>query len=561
MKHKLFYNAVIGGGLLFSTVQAFPQSSNVYDALSRVEMLTGSNQISQVVEELIPELRVIYLSTTNNAEKLKILNYLATNVITRNSNDDEYKYLLLDYATKEYGFLQDSNKTRVWASDVLGRFLRGDSADLYKALALKKLMELQFLGGDQTAAKGAFDRLSRLVRSSQDQRFTRRRSFILSEALEEFGEAVDDPDAGPTWLQEKMLHMLQDPRNSSEDKFGFTIGLGIAYYSEGTQEKIQAAKNLFNQAMQSTTDSEQKLECLHQISYCCFLLADYQGAIAAVEKMVPLASSLSGVSGMSAGQIVGEAVSSVQSAFRREQKWNRLIAIRKLALDLAGDRIPPDQRYDYTAENGNDAKLAGDTNDAVAWYNAAFDLYPNSGRDKSDIVNLEIERGNVYALTNHLERVRIFEAIWAKYGSNEWSTTYNLGVNLAYEYYAAKDPKGKEFFSALLRRMDLHRTEIDSSHVVLFKTVEESCLTKLALWYMEDGDTNKMAGIAKRYLVYYPLGPNAVMAKNMLASAAILPRAVHGTAARKAVLVALTLITIVPLAALCFRRNSRSSAS
>ena len=564
MKYRLFVNILVAWSILFFAAKTLAQSSDDSDSVQQVRMLTGSNQLSHVQEKLIPQLTVIYSATTNTSEKLQILNCIAENSIIQNGISDGDRYLLLKYATGEYASLESSNKTSVWATDILGRFVKRERSDIYKAYALTNLIVLQVLGRDQRAAKNTLEDLLRLTRSSQDPQIAKQRATILIVAFEKFSEGIDNPEDQAAWL-ERLQHSMQDTNNSAEERWIFTMALGDAYSDDGTEDKVKAGKALFLQAMQETTNSEQKLECLNMISYFRFQLADYPGAVADVEQMIPMVSSLPSETKASGAQILGKAVSSVQNAFRKEQKWNRLIEIRKMVLDLAGSHLPPDEQYNYTAENGNDAKMVGDTKSAVAWYNTAFELFPNSGYDRSDIVNLEIERSNVYALTSHLERIEKFEAIWAKYGTNEWVTTYNLGVNLAYEYAAVKDKNGKQFFSDLLDRMDSHRPQDGSPQAPLYGVIEESCLIKLALWYMEDHENDKMIATSRKYLAKYPNGNNATAARQMIASASatggVVPPSVESKARRAIILVVLALLTVVPLIVIMTRKMAYSNKS
>jgi hypothetical protein len=143
----------------------------------------------------------------------------------------------------------------------------------------------------------------------------------------------------------------------------------------------------------------------------------------------------------------------------------------------------------------------------------------------------------------------MLEAVWAKYGTNEWSLTYNLGANLANEYFAVKDSRGKQLLSDLLVRMDAFQPKAGSSDAKLLDELEEGCLIKLALWYGQDKDKDQMQATLKKYLAKYPNGNNAMTAKTLLASATggVVPPDKQSNGRRVIVLIVLALLTVLPL--------------
>jgi tetratricopeptide (TPR) repeat protein len=557
VKYRLLFNILAAWGVLLFTAKNLAQSSNVSNSIQQVRVLTASNQLSQVQEKLIPQLKAIYSTTTDTSEKLQILNCVAENSLVHKDNSDENRYLLLKYATDEFASLESSNKTSVWASDFLGRFVKGESSDLYKAYALSNLVVLQVLGRDQRSARRTLEDLLHLMHSSQDPQLAKQHITILTEAIGDYSEGIETPEDQAAWVK-SLQNSLQDTNNSFEDRCIFTMAIGDIYSDDGVEDKVKAAKNLFLQAMQGTTNMEQKLECLHMISYCCFQLTDYPGSIAAIEEMIPMVASLQSESRSAGVQILGQAVWSAENAFKQEKKWNRLIEIREMVLDQSGKDIPPGEVFYFSVENGRDAKMAGSTKDAITWYDRAIKIYPSSGWEDSDyeplkgagwsdsaIVNLNLEKVNIYDPTNHLERIKMMEAIWNKYGSNEWNTTYNLGVNLAFEYYAVKDKRGKQLLSDLVTRMGSSPPS----------QVEESCLIKLALWYGEDKEVDKMKATLKIYLVKYPNGNNALTAKTLLTGKTVEDVSPKEESARRMiVLVVLALFTVVPLVFITTRK-------
>jgi len=448
--------------------------------------------------------------------------------------------------------------------------------DINKAEALKKLIGIKVSSGDQSAAKAALDDLMRLIHTSQDLQLVKQRATILTEAIGGFSEGIENPKEQVAWLEDNLQHVLQDTNNSPEDKIVFTMGLGDAYSDEGTKDKAKAAEALFIQAKQGTTNLEQKLECLHMISYCCYKLADYPGAIAAIEEMMPMVSSLPEESKVSSSQTLAQTIWSVENAFRQEQQWAKLVEIRGTVLDQYGKYFPLGEVFYFSVQNGRDAKTAGKTKDAIGWYDRAIKMYPSSGWNDSDfealkgvgwndsaIVNLNYEEINVLDSTNHSGRIKMLEAVWAKYGTNKWCLTYNLGANLANEYSAVKDNRGKQFLSDLLERMDFFQPKADSSDAKLLDELEEGCLIKLALWYGQDKEKDQMQATLKKYLAKYPNGNNAMTAKTLLASATggIVPPKEESKARRAIVLVVLTLLTLVPLIVIMTRKMSHSNKS
>lgn len=444
---------------------------------------------------------------------------------------------------------------------VANTLAQSPDSDIYKAEALKKLIETQVSSGNQSAAKATLDDLMRLTRLSQDSQLAKQHIAILTEAIEDFSEGIDNPKDQAVWL-ENLQRWQQDTNNSAEDKCVFTMALGDAYSDAGTEDKVKAAKTIFVQTTQETTNLEQKLECLHMISYCCFQLADYPGSIAAIEEMMPIVSSLPEESQAAGSQTLAQAIWSAEGAFRQEKQFGKLVKIRETMLDQYGKYLPPGEVFYFSVENGRDAKTARNAKDAIAWYDRAIKMYPSSGWDDSDfeplkgagwndsaIVNLNYEEVNVLNLTNHSERIKMLEAVWAKYGTNEWSLTYNLGANLANEYFAVKDSRGKQLLSDLLVRMDAFQPKAGSSDAKLLDELEEGCLIKLALWYGQDKDKDQMQATLKKYLAKYPNGNNAMTAKTLLASATggVVPPDKQSNGRRVIVLIVLALLTVLPL--------------
>jgi tetratricopeptide (TPR) repeat protein len=535
--------------------------SNVPGSVKEVETLLNSGHHLAGRESLMPQLKAIYSGITNTPEKLQILRQVAEVAIHGNGNGDEDRYSLLEFAVAQYALFQNSEKDGVWPIDILRKFLKSEPKDLCKAEALTNLIRAQVIARDQNAAKKSLEQLRNLTRSSKDLQMSKDNVLILTAAIDDFSEGIESKEDKSIWL-ESLQRWMNDPQNSTEEKCVYTMALGDAYSDEGTMDKARAAKALFYQSKKVTGNVEQKLECLHMISYCCYRLSDYTGSIAAIREMMSILESLSDDNQSTAGRTVAQAVWSAEEAFRREQEWRNLVEIRGMLIKQYGKYLPSGEVFYFSVENGRDSKASGDIKDAITWYDAAIKLYPTFGWEngyceelkgvgwnESAIVNLNYEKVDSLDPTNHLERIKMLEPIWAKYGSNEWALTFNLGANLANEYFAVGDGRGKEFLSHLTDRMDLASPKAGPSDAKLIDNLEGNCLIKLALWYGQDKETEKMRTASKKYLSKYPNGNNAFTAKSLLASATrgIVPPKEETATRRIIILAVLALLTVVPL--------------